>query len=99
MPIAATVGGQVVAGTIDRLLVTPEAVTIVDFKTTRRPPQTADAIPVGTLRQMAAYAAALEAIYPGRLVRAAVLYTHAPLLLPLDPDTLARHKPELQTAQ
>jgi len=99
VPIAATVGGQVVAGTIDRLLVTPEAVTIVDFKTTRRPPQTADAIPVGTLRQMAAYAAALEAIYPGRLVRAAVLYTHAPLLLPLDPDTLARHKPELQTAQ
>ena len=65
----------------------------------RLTPQTADAIPVGTLRQMAAYAAALEAIYPGRLVRAAVLYTHAPLLLPLDPDTLARHKPELQTAQ
>jgi ATP-dependent helicase/nuclease subunit A len=48
---------------------------------------------------MAAYAAALEAIYPGRLVRAAVLYTHAPLLLPLDPDLLARHKPELQAAQ
>ena len=99
VPIAATVGGQVIAGTIDRLLVTPEVLTIVDFKTTRRPPENAGKIPTGTLRQLAAYAAALEAIYPGRSVQAAVLYTHAPLLLPIGEDVLARHKPELQATQ
>ena len=28
VPLAATVGGQVIAGTVDRLLVTPDAVTV-----------------------------------------------------------------------
>ena len=92
-------GGQVIAGTIDRLLVTPDAVTIVDFKTTRRPPEREAEIPVGTLRQMAAYVAAVEVIYPGRSVRAAVLYTHAPRLIALTETVLAAHKPELQAAQ
>ena len=78
VPLTAEVGGVVIAGTADRLLVTPDAVTVVDFKTTRRPPRSADTIPLGTLKQMAAYVAALAAIYPGRAVHAAVLYTHAP---------------------
>ena len=45
------------------------------------------------------YAAALEAIYPGREVRAGVLYTHAPVLFDLSPETLAAHKNALQAAQ
>jgi ATP-dependent helicase/nuclease subunit A len=48
---------------------------------------------------MAAYAAALTAIYPGREVRAGVLYTHAPVLFELGPQVLASHKQALQTAQ
>ncbi len=39
VPLSATVDGVVIAGTADRLLVTPEAITVVDFKTTRRPPR------------------------------------------------------------
>jgi hypothetical protein len=45
VPIAATVGGQVVAGTIDRLLVEPERIRLVDFKTARRPPGGLDEVP------------------------------------------------------
>ena len=56
-------------------------------------------LPVATLRQMAAYAAALAAIYPGREVRAGVLYTHAPVLFELEPAVLATHKQALQSAQ
>ena len=41
---------------------------------------------------MAAYVAALEAIYPGRRVEAAVLYTHAPLLIAIPPETVDKHK-------
>jgi ATP-dependent helicase/nuclease subunit A len=41
---------------------------------------------------MAAYVAALEAIYPGRRVRAALLYTHAPVMIELPSETLAAHK-------
>jgi ATP-dependent helicase/nuclease subunit A len=48
---------------------------------------------------MAAYVAALEAIYPGREVHAGVLYTHAPALFDLAPQKLALHKIALQTAQ
>lgn len=99
VPLAATVDGVVVAGTADRLLIEDTRVTVVDFKTTRRPPGSAEAIPLSTLRQMAAYAAALEAIYPGREVRAGVLYTHAPVLYDLGPETLALHKNALQSAQ
>lgn len=99
VPLAATVDGVVVAGTADRLLIEDTRVTVVDFKTTRRPPASAEAIPLTTLRQMAAYVAALEAIYPGREVRAGVLYTHAPALFDLPPETLAAHKQALQSAQ
>lgn len=99
VPLAATVDGVVVAGTADRLLIEETRVTVVDFKTTRRPPLSESQIPLGTLRQMAAYAAALQAIYPRREVRAGVLYTHAPLLFDLAPDVLALHKNALQTPQ
>ncbi len=99
VPLAATVEGVVVAGTVDRLLIEEARITVVDFKTTRRPPASLAAIPVATLRQMAAYVAALEVIYPGREVRAGVLYTHAPVLFDLLPATLAAHKNALQAAQ
>src|SRR5690606_27904417 len=88
-PLAATVGEQVIAGTADRLLVTPERVLVADFKTARRPPASLAEVPPATLRQMAAYVAALEAIYPGRPVEAAVLYTQAPRLIALPRDVLA----------
>jgi ATP-dependent helicase/nuclease subunit A len=99
VPLAATVGGIVVAGTADRLLVKANEVMVVDFKTTRRPPASTAAIPMATQRQMAAYVAALEAIYPGRPVRAAVLYTHAPALFVLPPALIAGHKQGLDAPQ
>ncbi|HSF11709.1 MAG TPA: PD-(D/E)XK nuclease family protein, partial [Erythrobacter sp.] len=99
VPLAATVGGIVVAGTADRLLIEEARITVVDFKTTRRPPARAEAIPTATLRQMAAYVAALKAIYPDHAVRAGVLYTHAPVLFELSPEMLAAHKSVLQAAQ
>lgn len=96
VPLAATVGGQVIAGTADRLLIERERVLVVDFKTARRPPTALAEVPGATLAQMAAYTAALEAIYPGRKVEAAVLYTQAPLLVPLPEATLAEHKAGLR---
>ncbi len=99
VPLAATVGGQVIAGTADRLLVERERVLVVDFKTARRPPSGLAEVPPSTLRQMAAYAAALEAIYPGRAVEAAVLYTQTPLLVPIPADRLAGPKAALAAAE
>lgn len=94
VPLAATVGEQVIAGTADRLLVTPERVLVADFKTARRPPAALDGVPQSTLKQMGAYAAALAVIYPDRAIEAAVLYTQTPQLIVIPADLLSAHKPE-----
>ncbi len=99
VPLAALVEGQVVAGTIDRLLVENNRVLVVDFKTARRPPATLEEVPTATLRQMAAYAAALEKTYPGRAIEAAVLYTQTPRLIAITPELLDRHKRGLSTGE
>ena len=94
-PIAAVVEGLVVSGTVDRLIVTPERVRVIDFKTARRAPATPDAIPPYHLRQMAAYAAALGVIFPERRIEAALLYTAGPTLHLLPPELLAAQKTDL----
>jgi ATP-dependent helicase/nuclease subunit A len=92
-PIAAVVEGLVVSGTVDRLVVTPDRVRVVDFKTGRRAPASIEDIPTYHLRQMAAYAAALAVIFPDRAIEAALLYTAGPTLHLLPPALLAAHKP------
>lgn len=93
-PIAAVVGeGVVVSGTVDRLVVTPSHVRVIDFKTGRRAPARLEAIPPYHLRQMAAYVAALAVIFPGRTIEAGLLYAAGPVLHLLPPDLLSVHKP------
>lgn len=99
VPVAATVGGQVIAGTIDRLVIMPDRIQVIDFKTARRPPATLDEVPIAILRQMAAYAAALEAVYPERRIEAALLYTQVPILLAIPNALLAVHKQALAAAE
>jgi hypothetical protein len=48
---------------------------------------------------MAAYAAALGAIYPGRRIEAAVLYTQTPLLIAMPAELLEAHKPGLMAGR
>jgi ATP-dependent helicase/nuclease subunit A len=85
--------GQVLSGQIDRLAVTDEAVLAVDYKTGRAAPARAEEVPEAYLRQMASYRAGLCAIYPGRAVRCALLWTEAPALMPLDDALLDRLAP------
>ena len=99
-PIAATLAdGMVVAGTVDRLLVSDDLVRVVDFKTGRLCPRSEQEIPPYHLAQMAAYAAALGVILPGRRIEAALLYTAGPTLFALPPVLLDAHKPRLPNAE
>ena len=75
--------GVVISGQIDRLLVTPSEVLIVDFKTNRPAPRTPAETAQPYLRQMAAYRAALGKIYPGKSIRCALLWTEEPRLMEL----------------
>ncbi|CAN5237553.1 double-strand break repair helicase AddA [soil metagenome] len=82
-PIAATLtDGRVIAGTVDRLLVTSEHILVVDFKTGRAP-QSDDEIPEAHRLQMQAYCQALSVIFPDRRVGAALLYTATGRFFPL----------------
>ena len=67
-------GDQRIDGFIDRLVVTDSSVLAVDFKTNAVPPNTAEETPLGILRQLGAYGAALEQIYPDRSIETAVLW-------------------------
>jgi ATP-dependent helicase/nuclease subunit A len=87
VPISGDLGGRAVAGQIDRLLVTPDEVTILDYKSDRPAPATAAAVSPVYLRQMAIYRSLLRRIYPGREVRCVLLWTEAPRAMPL-PDAL-----------
>ena len=98
-PIAAVVGPSVIAGTVDRLCIGDDLVQLVDFKTGRVAPLTAQEVPIAHVRQMAAYVAALGVIFPGRRIEAGLLYTSAPRLIILPDDMLAAHKPGFSDAQ
>ncbi|HVC55475.1 MAG TPA: double-strand break repair helicase AddA [Stellaceae bacterium] len=82
-----------VSGQIDRLVVTPEHVLIVDFKTVRPPPASEDAVPAVYLQQLAIYRAALGRIYADRPIDCALLWTAGPRLMPISAALLARHLP------
>jgi ATP-dependent helicase/nuclease subunit A len=84
--ISAQLGSRTLFGSIDRLIVTPDHVLAVDFKSNATVPATAAATPEGILRQMGAYAEALSQIYPGRRIETAILWTATRQLMPLDPE-------------
>lgn len=83
VPIVGRVGDHVIAGQVDRLCVTEEAVHIVDYKTNRPPPTDPAAVAPVYLRQMAAYRAVVKEIYPNKTVSCALLWTDGPTLMPL----------------
>jgi len=93
VPIAGVVGTRVISGQVDRLLVTDEEVMVIDYKTNRPPPETADEIAPLYLRQMAAYRAALALIYPDRPVRCLLLWTDGPRAMAIPEPLLDRHAP------
>ncbi|NDR57550.1 double-strand break repair helicase AddA [Aliiruegeria sabulilitoris] len=80
--------GRRVHGAIDRLVIRPDSVLAVDFKTNAKEPVTASETPEGLLRQMGAYAAALKQVFPGRRVECAILWTRSGRLMPLPDEML-----------
>ncbi|WP_417723223.1 double-strand break repair helicase AddA [Salipiger sp.] len=76
-------------GILDRLIVAPDQVTVVDFKTNRIVPSRPEDTPEGLLRQMGAYAAALALIYPDRRIETGILWTASQTYMRLPHDIVA----------
>ncbi|MFD2051774.1 double-strand break repair helicase AddA [Mesorhizobium calcicola] len=83
-----------ISGKIDRLAVTSDTVSIVDYKTNRPAPASLAEVPPAYVLQLALYRALLQPLYPGRAVQAALLFTEVPRLIELPAsamdDALAR---------
>jgi len=77
-----------VSGQVDRLVVTPNEVLIVDFKTNQAPPRVVAEAPSGYVRQLALYRAILSKLYPQRRIRAALLWTEAAELMEISAPAL-----------
>jgi ATP-dependent helicase/nuclease subunit A len=76
-----------VSGQVDRLVVTPTAVLIADYKTNAPAPRAIEEVPRTYLVQLALYRLLLRKIYPTRQVRAALIWTEIPDLMEL-PDAV-----------
>ena len=77
-------------GIIDRLIVTPDRVLAVDFKTNANVPARPEDTPDGILRQMGAYAELLQAVYPDREIATAVLWSRTGQLMELPHDLVSQ---------
>ncbi len=67
------------SGRLDRLVATPKAVLIVDFKLGEKPDRPA----AGHVAQLALYRAALQPLYRGAAIHAALVYLDGPTLTPI----------------
>ena len=97
VPIAGLVPGsdgpEVAFGQLDRLVVGPEQVLVVDYKTNRPAPEQPRDVPAIYLKQLAIYQTLLAQAYPGRAVACALLWTEVPRLMRISDDLLARATP------
>lgn len=82
--------GLAVSGRVDRLLVTPGRVLVVDYKTNRPAPDRIEDADFAYRVQMALYAAVLSEIFPGRRIEAALVWTDGPRLMPVPENMIAR---------
>jgi ATP-dependent helicase/nuclease subunit A len=86
------------SGKVDRLVVLNDTVCIVDYKTTQTTPQRPDDAPRAHLLQLAAYHAAIKAIFPDKAVRSALLWTSTPELMEIPEALLTALSPEWEEA-
>jgi ATP-dependent helicase/nuclease subunit A len=77
-----------ISGQIDRLVVTPGEVLVVDYKTNQAPPDRVDEVPKSYLRQLGLYRAVLRKLYPEHRLRAALLWTQRPDLMEISASAL-----------
>lgn len=76
VPVSGVVDGVPFQGRIDRLLVTSDTVTIVDYKTDSNP--LLNTVPSAYVKQLESYATALQLIYPNHQMRKLILWTTGP---------------------
>ena len=81
--------GMIINGRVDRLVVTPKRVLVIDFKTDQPAPDDVSGVAESYITQMAAYGAVLETAFPGREVVAVLCWTDGPKMMRIPPALLS----------
>ncbi len=89
VPLVGRIGGQEISGQVDRLYVGKDEIRIIDYKTNRPPPEDVADVDQTYIRQLAAYRAVLQDIYPDRPIRCFLLWTYGPRLMEVPETALA----------
>jgi len=82
-------------GKLDRLARDGDTVLIVDYKTNRPPPDSADRVADAYLLQLAAYRLCVGRIFPSLAVRAAILWTDGPRIMEIPQAILDAYQARL----
>ena len=72
VPVMGEVKGRIISAQIDRLIIMPDRIKIVDFKTNRR----VDEIPPEYINQLNVYAELIGIIYPNKPIETYLLWTN-----------------------
>ena len=72
VPVVGTINNQPISGQIDRLVVLPKEIKIIDFKTNRIVPKE---VPENYKKQLCAYKDLLKTIFPDKMIHAYILWT------------------------
>lgn len=83
-------GGEPIrlSGRIDRLVVDDHSVLVIDYKSDATAPKTAVDVPARYVTQLSLYALVASQLFPGRTVRAAILWTELESLMNLPSELL-----------
>jgi ATP-dependent helicase/nuclease subunit A len=91
-PVVAKIGdgedGYELEGQIDRLAILENELLILDYKTNRPPPKAVEEVAPAYIDQLASYRLALKRLFPGRRLRAALLWTDGPNLMEIPSTSL-----------
>jgi len=89
-PVIGRLGDNTINGRVDRLVVTPTEILVVDYKTDRPSPPTIEGVGEAYIAQMAAYRAVLTQRWPNRPIRCLLVWTDGPRLMEIPPSALDR---------
>lgn len=83
VPIVGEIEGKIISAQIDRLVILPDKIIIVDFKTNRPPAADREHTPEVYVKQLQTYGKLLQKIYPQRAVYTYILWTNEARLMPV----------------
>ncbi len=89
-PVIGRLGGSIINGRVDRLVITDSEILVIDYKTDRPSPPDVSEVGEAYIAQMAAYRAVLSQTWPNRPIRCLLVWTDGPKLMEIPGADLDR---------